>query len=745
MLKKISLFFIIFSFIFCISCGEKIDNDQGENDDPVVIEFTTNKLILNDAAKIELPITDKTAEVIVEDESVCYVEDGNINAANAGFTRITLKNNPSEVLEVIVNPFISIKNELVVGKTYLIEIKNYNKEISDFIFTSSNNEVIIINSDNTITAVGKGDAFIIATLKENPQVTNKINLVVSQETAIISTSLNKIYVDDVFDLNVTNYNDKFIFSTATPDIIEIIGNSVFALRDGTAIIEAVSTVDSNIKGIIEVKIFPLNPKIRLASNIIKIGDVINTSILNYENKDDFIWTSSDTSVIAIDDNNNLVANKEGQAVITIISKIDATLMDNINVEVYGLMPILSCASSVVEKGKSVKIDILNYINKEDFTWKVVDENVVFLVNYLAQGLSAGKTTIVVTSKKDSSLTSSINIEVIPVLPILETTYTNMRVNDIGYLWIKNSDKVEGKLLEDFNITLSNDCVKIENDVITAVKEGTSIITITLKTNPIVTANTTINITKTSLNKDENGEINDGVLLLYTNETGGRIHAGEMTHVYIDSAKNLGNYNWVTSNSLVATINDEGRLIAISSGIVSITAVSKTNKEVKGTITLNIYGEPNVDYVTRLISIAEEELGYVEGPNNDTKYGAWYNLNYEAWCAMFVSWCCYEAGISTKIVPRYCGCTAGMAWFVNNNCFGARGEYTPKPGDIAFYRDADQTTGSTHTGIVVKVDANRVYTIEGNTSDMVARRSYALTSSYIVGYGIPNYPEFVKNN
>ena len=44
----------------------------------------------------------------------------------------------------------------------------------------------------------------------------------------------------------------------------------------------------------------------------------------------------------------------------------------------------------------------------------------------------------------------------------------------------------------------------------------------------------------------------------------------------------------------------------------------------------------------------------------------------------------------------------------------------------------------HVGIVEKCENGIVYTIEGNTSDRVARRSYSLSSSTIVGYGVPAY-------
>jgi hypothetical protein len=50
----------------------------------------------------------------------------------------------------------------------------------------------------------------------------------------------------------------------------------------------------------------------------------------------------------------------------------------------------------------------------------------------------------------------------------------------------------------------------------------------------------------------------------------------------------------------------------------------------------------------ICSIAEEELDYVEGENNDTKYGKWYGLNFNPWCAMFVSWVFNKAGEIDRI-------------------------------------------------------------------------------------------------
>ncbi len=48
---------------------------------------------------------------------------------------------------------------------------------------------------------------------------------------------------------------------------------------------------------------------------------------------------------------------------------------------------------------------------------------------------------------------------------------------------------------------------------------------------------------------------------------------------------------------------------------------------------------------KIISVAENEIGYEEKPpnSNKTKYGKWFGLDGQPWCAMFVSWCYDKAG------------------------------------------------------------------------------------------------------
>ena len=64
----------------------------------------------------------------------------------------------------------------------------------------------------------------------------------------------------------------------------------------------------------------------------------------------------------------------------------------------------------------------------------------------------------------------------------------------------------------------------------------------------------------------------------------------------------------------------------------------------------------------------------------------------------------------------------------------------KYGDIIFFDWADSNDGKAdHVGIVDRVENNRVYTIEGNTSgDMCKQNVYNIGSSAILGYGTPDY-------
>lgn len=151
---------------------------------------------------------------------------------------------------------------------------------------------------------------------------------------------------------------------------------------------------------------------------------------------------------------------------------------------------------------------------------------------------------------------------------------------------------------------------------------------------------------------------------------------------------------------------------------------------------------------KIVKVAEGELGVCE-PSGDDKYIKFYNSiaggNFAmtvAWCAIFVTWCKAMAGIGTSIIPHFASCDVGKNWFEKKGQYKLAkaygGTYTPVKGDVIFFSSKRTQTDSTHVGIVTGVSGSTVNTIEGNTSDKVARRSYDLNNKSIIGYGVPAY-------
>lgn len=136
----------------------------------------------------------------------------------------------------------------------------------------------------------------------------------------------------------------------------------------------------------------------------------------------------------------------------------------------------------------------------------------------------------------------------------------------------------------------------------------------------------------------------------------------------------------------------------------------------------------------MIGVAETQLGNVGGE----PYWSWYGFDSRVeWCACFVSWVAEQCGfIDAGIIPRFSGVSTGVQWFKDREQWQDN-SYTPRAGDIIFF-DWENDGICNHVGIVENVENGMVNTIEGNTSDSCARRSYELGSVKIYGYGVPAY-------
>lgn len=195
-----------------------------------------------------------------------------------------------------------------------------------------------------------------------------------------------------------------------------------------------------------------------------------------------------------------------------------------------------------------------------------------------------------------------------------------------------------------------------------------------------------------------------------------------------------------------------------------------------------------DEPTDVIAIALSQLGYKEGNSLDELGGlssgggnfSEYNWNFGDfssgysyhWCAAFVSFCLLQAGChdlntlkdwcrdhpnDSGYIWRELGCEKWRVALKDAGFFKTSiahqstnsqklsesfdPEYTPSAGDLIFFTDNPYKTAS-HIGIVLYIENDIVYTIEGNTraqdgletdGDGVYIKSYSLFDTKITGF------------
>ena len=171
-------------------------------------------------------------------------------------------------------------------------------------------------------------------------------------------------------------------------------------------------------------------------------------------------------------------------------------------------------------------------------------------------------------------------------------------------------------------------------------------------------------------------------------------------------------------------------------------------------------------IEKIIDYAKSQIGTAENPlgSNKQKYGAlidstdWYLykdgtktwrhlVNGYDWCTQFVDASfitCFTIDVARKILfrPQYNNYGAvvkyAFNYFKNAGHGYTKEAHDPNPGDVVYFQNSK---GLSHTGIVIETTSSSVTTVEGNSGTnnyYVAKHTYTKTSSYIYGYGVPDY-------
>ena len=118
-------------------------------------------------------------------------------------------------------------------------------------------------------------------------------------------------------------------------------------------------------------------------------------------------------------------------------------------------------------------------------------------------------------------------------------------------------------------------------------------------------------------------------------------------------------------------------------------------------------------IDQIVLLARKEIGYKEGANNSNKYGEWFKLNNQPWCAIFCCWILDKAGLANR-VKRTASCIDMEKWGKEKGLIV--NPILTKKGDLVLF-DFHKAGKPEHIGIAIE-DYNpktkTIKTIEGNT-------------------------------
>ncbi len=137
----------------------------------------------------------------------------------------------------------------------------------------------------------------------------------------------------------------------------------------------------------------------------------------------------------------------------------------------------------------------------------------------------------------------------------------------------------------------------------------------------------------------------------------------------------------------------------------------------------------------ILNLAKQEVGVREQPpgSNDSPRIAQFRKatagsGVGPWCAYFVSWAAREAGVPIGDNGQGFGRVDDVyAWAQKaGKAIPAGDGVKPQPGDLIVWDE--------HIGIVESVDSDgTIHTVEGNSSDQVAQRTYGADGGGAIGY------------
>lgn len=513
-----------------------------------------------------------------------------VSGVSINQTNITVKEGESQSLSATVSPSDA-----------------QNKAVS---WSSSNSSVATVDNSGRVTGVKAGSATITVTTSDGGKTATCSVTVEAKIIAVSGVALDKdkleIPVGGEATLAATvapaDATDKSVTWTSSDEAVaKVSGGKVTAVAAGKATI-TVKTTDGGKTATCEVTVTTpvASVELSLAETEVKVeGEVTLEATVAPEDATvkDLEWSSSDEAVAKVDATGKVTGVAEGEATITVKTKDGgktATCKVTVTPKEIPVEEVaFEEAEVTVTEGESAKVSVsftpAGATNKA-VTYKSSDESVATVdAEGNVSALKPGKATITVTTEDGGkTATCEVTVEKAPVKVTGVTLNYKERTITIGnagtlIATVQPEDAANKKVTWSSS---DESIVKVGQDgALTPRKEGTATITVTTEDGGFtatceVTATAKV-VAVSSVKLDKSSQT---------------IYVGDETQLKATvSPANATNPDvvWTSSKPAVATVDDNGKVKAVSAGSTTITAKSNNGKT--GTCSVTVKDAYTIHY------------------------------------------------------------------------------------------------------------------------------------------------------
>ena len=609
----------------------------------VTLDQTSATMTVGDKLVLKATVLPSEAEAVLSwkslNEQVATVDPkGEVTAVEPGSATIVAEAGGKvaqckiTVEPVIINvesvKLVSYADVLIEGEEFQFEASVLPEDATDktVVWSSSNKEVLTIDSAGKAKAVEAGTVTVKVTSNDGGKTDECVVIVEEPLIPVTGVVINESSDNIVLvkgesktftaTVNPSDATDKTITWSVSDDTILSVDQNgkVTALAGGSAKV-VVTTKDGGKKAECSITVIvPVESvEITSAPEGLKMteGDTFTfTAVMKPEDATDknFEWSSSNPSVLTIDQEGKAVAVKAGKAVVSIKTS-DGKLSDSREITVEELVVVIPVSSvefdyDFVEVNPGAEVALSVIVLPENATdkslvWTSSDETVATVKDGVVKGIKSGQAEITVKTV-DGGFTDKCTVNIAVHIQKVQLDNTSLEL-EVGQQSVLTPVFIPADATNKSVIwkTSDSNVADVSEGVVTAKNVGDAVITVeTVSGHLTATCAVKVKPKYYPVVSIKISEYKTNILLGETYKFAATLNPSFATDP---------TYTWSSTNTEVLTVDQDGVVTAVNLGTADIVVTSTDgNKTDKCTVTVDPVPVESVEIVEHVTVLTEGE-------------------------------------------------------------------------------------------------------------------------------------------